>query len=62
MKISPNRILYLDEVRSLAIILLVLGHLFRNFHMILHVDSALRNSIIYLIEKVQYINIGIEAK
>lgn len=31
MKISPNRILYLDEVRSLAIILVVLGHLIRNF-------------------------------
>ena len=31
MKISPNRILYLDEVRSLAIILVVLGHLIRSF-------------------------------
>ncbi len=31
MKISPNRILYLDEVRSLAIILVVLGHLIRMF-------------------------------
>lgn len=31
MKISPNRILYLDEVRSLAIILVVLGHLIRAF-------------------------------
>ena len=31
MKISPNRILYLDEVRSLAIILVVLGHLIRIF-------------------------------
>lgn len=31
MKISPNRILYLDEVRSLAIILVVLGHLIRFF-------------------------------
>lgn len=31
MKISPNRILYLDEVRSLAIILVVLGHLIRYF-------------------------------
>ena len=31
MKISPKRILYLDEVRSLAIILVVLGHLIRSF-------------------------------
>lgn len=31
MEISPNRILYLDEVRSLAIILVVLGHLIRMF-------------------------------
>lgn len=31
MKISPKRILYLDEVRSLAIILVVLGHLIRLF-------------------------------
>lgn len=29
MKISPNRFLYLDEVRSLAIILVVLGHIVR---------------------------------
>ena len=31
MKISPNRILYLDEVRSLAIILVVLGHIVRMY-------------------------------
>lgn len=31
MEISPKRILYLDEVRSLAIILVVLGHLIRQF-------------------------------
>lgn len=31
MKISSSRILYLDEVRSLAIILVVLGHLIRFF-------------------------------
>ncbi|WP_458453679.1 acyltransferase [Methanobrevibacter sp.] len=31
MKISPKRILYLDEVRSLAIILVVLGHIIRMF-------------------------------
>ena len=31
MKISPKRSLYLDEVRSLAIILVVLGHLIRQF-------------------------------
>lgn len=31
MKISPNRILYLDEVRSLAIILVVLGHIIRMY-------------------------------
>ena len=31
MEISPNRILYLDEVRSLAIILVVLGHIIRYF-------------------------------
>lgn len=31
MKISSNRILYLDEVRSLAIILVVLGHLIRTY-------------------------------
>ncbi len=31
MKISPNRILYLDEVRSMAIILVVSGHLIRYF-------------------------------
>ena len=31
MQISPNRILYLDEVRSLAIILVVLGHIIRYF-------------------------------
>ena len=31
MKISTKRILYLDEVRSLAIILVVLGHLIRSF-------------------------------
>ena len=29
MKISPKRILYLDEVRSLAIILVVMGHIVR---------------------------------
>lgn len=31
MEISPKRILYLDEVRSLAIILVVLGHIVRLF-------------------------------
>lgn len=31
MEISPKRILYLDEVRSLAIILVVLGHVLRLF-------------------------------
>ena len=31
MKISPKRILYLDEVRSLAIILVVLGHIVRMY-------------------------------
>lgn len=31
MKISPNRILYLDEVRGLAIILVVLGHIVRSY-------------------------------
>ena len=31
MKISPKRILYLDEVRSLAIILVVLGHIVRYY-------------------------------
>lgn len=31
MKISPKRILYLDEVRSLAIILVVLGHIIRYY-------------------------------
>ena len=31
MKISPNRILYLDEVRGLAIILVVLGHIIRSY-------------------------------
>ena len=31
MKISPNRILYLDEVRSLAIILVVVGHIIRMY-------------------------------
>ncbi len=31
MEISPKRILYLDEVRSLAIILVVLGHIIRYF-------------------------------
>lgn len=31
MKISPKRILYLDEVRSLAIILVVLGHIIRMY-------------------------------
>ena len=31
MEISPKRILYLDEVRSLAIILVVLGHVIRLF-------------------------------
>lgn len=31
MSISPNRIMYLDEVRSLAIMLVVIGHLTRLF-------------------------------
>ncbi len=31
MSISPNRIMYLDEVRSLAIILVVIGHISRHF-------------------------------
>ena len=31
MKISPKRILYLDEVRSLAIILVVVGHIVRMY-------------------------------
>ena len=31
MKISPKRILYLDEIRSLAIILVVLGHIIRMY-------------------------------
>lgn len=31
MKISPKRILYLDEVRSLAIILVVIGHIVRSY-------------------------------
>lgn len=31
MEISPKRILYLDEVRFLAIILIVIGHLTRLF-------------------------------
>lgn len=31
MSISPNRIMYLDEVRSLAIILVVIGHISRLF-------------------------------
>ena len=31
MSISPKRILYLDEVRSLAIILVVIGHVSRLF-------------------------------
>ena len=31
MEISPKRILYLDEVRSTAILLVVLGHVIRYF-------------------------------
>ena len=31
MSISPNRIMYLDEVRSLAIMLVVIGHVSRLF-------------------------------
>lgn len=50
MEISPKRILYLDEVRSLAIILVVVGHLTRLFSY--DFDSWLVSSGVFSLTRV----------